>query len=314
MADIGFPISREAACCGIYIYLGSTRVGMKSKEQLRSDYLRMYEDNYKRGLERRRKKLLEQRARDNIVSSPTNSSVESSANSFLSMFENIPRIVEKAPIIIEDDWSSYDGAVWEEPIAESQKKYAPKVEEVYRNWVSHGVELFSLAVRIEPKVVTTEVVSTNTESVIWDEPEEVEWSIDEDMENTDESLEGGTVDSSKSDDVWADDSIWGQEKSDSEQFTNVQKSMVEQTKNRSVQTPKTFSEVKNVPKPPKDSIPQPVRLDENSIRDFVKSHKLCSESDICNAFSGVDNVRVRSVIKSALRKYKIFEKHGRFTV
>lgn len=369
MEAISFPISREAACCGIYIYLGSTRVGMKSKEQLRSEYLRKYEDSYKSGLERRRKKLLEQKPSCVKASAPVKDSDVASASSFLSMIGGLPKTSKVNELVIDNDMYFQYSAIWVKPAANNvTEKSKDPIE-----WAVNGVELFSIVV--EKPVETVQNFTSDegfieeesniwedAESDIWNEPaEESEVTFEESEVCEDDIWEGSSENEVTSDDIfessdevdWGDDDIWididsnveleSQEES-AKEIVEVSSPQLESSnrryerptervpfknpegaQSRSIPTAekvlkeqastknKSFADVKNI-KP--STLPaQPAsRLDENAVRDFVKSHKLCSESDIISAFSGYDRVKVKSVIKSALRKYKIFEKHGKFTV
>ena len=326
METIGFPISREAACCGIYIYLGSTRVGMKSKDALRTDYLRMYEDNYRADLERRRSKKKQQRARDEEIPSPASVSEGVSASSFLSMLNSIPKVPEKPAIIIDVDFSTFDvGATWEEPI-EERIVVKSTVADAPVDWTPHGVELFSIKVNISVKSVETKQHNDlweDSDEDIWDGSDSDVWEDDSEEEEPiikpNEPVQNIVDDSiwEDDDDTWVSD----EDEEHEEPLTPVIEKPISQPKpassvpkNQATYKPKTFAEVKNVPKVEPKPSPVLERLDENSIRDFVKSHKLCSESDILSAFAGYDKPKVRNVIKSALRKYKIFEKHGKYTV
>lgn len=393
MEAISFPISREAACCGIYIYLGSTRVGVKSKEQLRSEYLRKYEDSYKSGLERRRKKLLSQMASSKNAPKPASSSNVVSASSFLSMIGSIPKASKKDAIVIENDDCLQYMAEWVKPVVDNIIKESKEPVE----WVVKGTELFSIVVE---KPVDT-VQNSTSEDTLFDESSEV-WSEDVSEEawvgNSEGVVEPETDDTWSEGDLvwndepeentiweepedvveekgtgvdWASDSIWDDnatediwwssedEKPKKEPIVEPKctrkhpfeshKTSVDSIENSpkmgisyreskrfedrnpntrhespKMGTPKesssvnrtqfkSFSEVKNVEPTPVVK-PTITRLDENAIRDFVKSHKLCSEEDILSAFGNHDRVKVKSFIKSALRKYKIFEKHGKFTV
>ena len=314
MEAIGFPISREAACCGIYIYLGSTRVGMKSQEDLRSDYLRKYEDNYKAGWKKRKQKMLQQRAR--AEESPSPVAVDATPNSFLSMVNNLPKAPEKPAIIIDVDLAHFEiGATWEEPYEEPVAK-APVSTEPIREWVSNGVELFSITVE---KPQTQGTTSTET-TVEWGDEDEVIWEEDA----SEPEGVGGPVEVAETgeDDLWedSDEADWVLEEDDEDfeeepvAVTQVVEPPKQVEKKPAEFKPKTFEEVKQAPKPVQQPVQPSIRLDENGVRDFVKAHKLCSESDIFNAFPGQDRNKIRLVIKSALRKYKIFEKHGKFTV
>lgn len=322
MEAISFPISREAACCGIYIYLGSTRVGMKTKEQLRTDYLRMYEDSYKSGLEKRRQKKLNQRAREAEIPSPVDTSNVATAGSFLSMISSLPKAPEKPAIAIENDLLFELGEKWVAPLVKSRVVS----QEEPTNWVSNGVELFSITVEKPASRVEDEEVWSEPEDVFEDASEDI-WEPGDAVTESDDVFEDApegsadSVDWEDGDDLWEpEEDAWEPEEVIPTSQPKVEKSVVRAEKPPvSVERPispkqKTFSDVKAAPKPVVQAPVSATRLDENAIRDYVKAHKLCSESDIFSAFPGHDKVKVRTVIKSALRKYKIFEKHGKFTV
>lgn len=331
MEAIGFPISREAACCGIYIYLGSTRVGIKSREQLRSDYLRMYEDSYKSGLERRRQRTLQQRARGDEASSPIGSSNVATAGSFLSMISGLSKPTTKTAVVIENDYQFEIGEKWVSPVCHLSQN-SPKEE---YEWVVNGVELFSISV--EKTVDTVQKSTTDVSESLWavESSSEDSWSDDDVWESVEEPIDivnegsDSAIDWEVSDieeeefiedekDLWKEPEpkntmvetpVFVERRPEKETSREVGS-----TKSPTATKPKSFSEVKKAPEPTVSASVISSRLDEDSIRDFVKSHKLCSESDIFSVFSSHDRAKVRSVIKSALRKYKIFEKHGKFTV
>lgn len=353
MEFIRFPISREAACCGIYIYLGSTRVGMKSKEELRSDYLRKYEDNYRAGWEKRKAKMLQKCSKDKESLDSISEKDKAEIMSLLSALNDLCSPKEKPEIVISDDpYSGGIGAVWVEPEEEeirnpeqpakkwvfpesadtvaseqpakkcvihglelfsvdvknsnkpefssntvsSESFEASEVSEPAKKWVIHGLELFSVEVK-KPKTPDNQRKEVLTDDSDLFEPEE----------ETSEESDGY-------EDLWEDD-----ESQDfvPEEDVYVAPEPVKATKSvhsQEAKVPEVKQTVVATQESRKTTSSVNLRLDENGIRDFVKQHKLCTESDIVRAFEGYDKNKVHLMVKSALRKYKIFEKHGRFTV
>lgn len=360
MEFIRFPISREAACCGIYIYLGSTRVGMKSKEELRSDYLRKYEDNYRAGWEKRKAKMLQKCSKDKESLDSVSEKDKAEIMSLLSMLNDLCSPKEKPEIVISDDTNSVGiGAIWVEPEEEeirnpeqpakkwvipesadtveseqpakkwvihglelfsvdvknsnktefisntvsSESSEASEVSEPAKKWVIHGLELFSVEVK-KPKTPDNQRKEVPTDDSDLFEPEE---DIFEPEEETSEDLDGcedlWEVDETQ-DFVPEEDAYVAPEPVKAPKSVHSQEAKVSEAKQTVVATQESRKTISSVN----------LRLDENGIRDFVKQHKLCTESDIVKAFEGYDKNKVHLMVKSALRKYKIFEKHGRFTV
>lgn len=342
MEFIRFPISREAACCGIYIYLGSTRVGMKSKEELRSDYLRKYEDNYRAGWEKRKAKMLQKCSKGKETLDSIREEDKAEIMSLLSMLNDLCSPKEKPEIVISDDpYSGGIGAVWVEPEEEeirnpeqpakkwvihglelfsvdvensnktefssntvsSESSEVSEVSEPAKKWVIHGLELFSVEVK-KPKTSGNQCKEVPTDDSDLFEPEEETF---EPEEETSEDLDGY-------EDLWEDD-----EPQDfvPEEDAYVVPEPVKATKSahsQEAKMPEVKQTVVSTQESRKTTSSVNLRLDENGIRDFVKQHKLCTESDIVKAFEGYDKNKVHLMVKSALRKYKIFEKHGKFTV
>lgn len=378
MEFIRFPISREAACCGIYIYLGSTRVGMKSKEELRSDYLRKYEDNYRAGWEKRKAKMLQKCSKDKESLDSISEEDKAEIMSLLGMLNDLCSPKKKPEIVIkEDSYSDCIGAVWEEPKEEeirnpehpAKKWVIPKSsdtveseqpvkkwvipesadtveqEQPVKKWVINGLELFSVDVNSFNK---SEFSSNNVSSESFEASEVTEpakkWVIhglelfsvevkkpkthdnqckevptdDSDLFETEEETfepeEETSEDLDGYEDLWDDDEPQGfvpeedayvaPEPVKAPKRVHSQEAKVPEVKQTVVATQESRKTISSVN----------LRLDENGIRDFVKQHKLCTESDIVKAFEGYDKNKVNLMIKSALRKYKIFEKHGKFTV
>ena len=202
------------------------------------------------------------------------------------------------------------------------------------DWVVKGTELFSIQV----SSAIPEVQPTDSSDVLWDDPDEF-WDESEEEfceEPKPEELfssQPPTVEDPEEydwDSVEDEDDIWVPEDTDSSDPV-VPKPPVSKDTGSPATTvapavpkppisespkyiPTTYAEVKTAPKVVQPKSVSVERLDENAIRDFVKANKLCSEGDILSAFSAYDKTKVRSVIKSALRKYRIFEKHGKYTV
>lgn len=360
MEFIRFPISREAACCGIYIYLGSTRVGMKSKEELRSDYLRKYEDNYRACWEKRKAKMLQKCSKDKESLDSISEKDKSEIMSLLSMLNDLCSPKEKPEIVIkEDSYSDCIGAVWEEPKEEeirnpehlAKKWVIPESadtvesEQPAKKWVIHGLELFSVDVKNSnnPGFSSNTVSSGSFEASEPSEPAK-KWVIhglelfsvevkkpktpdnqrkevptdDSDLFEHEEEIFETEEETSEDCDGYED--LWEVDEPQDfvpEEDAYVAPEPVKTTKSIHSQEAKV-SEVKQTVVATQESRKTTssvnLRLDENGIRDFVKQHKLCTESDIVKAFDGYDKNKVHLMVKSALRKYKIFEKHGRFTV
>lgn len=367
MEFISFPISREAACCGIYIYLGSTRVGMKSKEELRSDYLRKYEDNYRAGWEKRKAKMLQKCYKDKESLDSVSEKDKAEIMSLLSMLNDLCSPKEKPEIVISDDpYSGGIGAVWVEPEEEeirnleqpakkwvipesadtvdseqpakkwvihglelfsvdvknsnktefssntvpSESSEASEVSEPAKKWVIHGLELFSVEVK-KPKTPDNQRKEVPTDASDLFEPEEEIFEPEEEISEPEEEI---SEDCDGYEDLWEVD-----ETQDfvPEEDAYVAPEPVKATKSiqsQEAKVPEVKQTVIATQEPRKTTSSVNLRLDENGIRDFVKQHKLCTESDIVSAYEGYDKNKVHLMVKSALRKYKIFEKHGRFTV
>ena len=374
MEFIRFPISREAACCGIYIYLGSTRVGMKSKEELRSDYLRKYEDNYRAGWEKRKAKILQKCSKDKESLDSISEEDKAEIMSLLGMLNDLCSPKKKPEIVIKEDYySDCIGAVWEEPkedeiqkseqyarnwvIPEPSDTGSPEVfvkkwvipessdtgdsEQPAKKWVSHGLELFSIEVNDYNKSEFSgnQVTSVSSEPSVTPEPA-IKWvshglelfsvEVEKHENHGDSGKEALTYNSNlfepeeetqqDSEDFDEVENLWENEDSTDwspEEANYVVSETVKPSKSTPLPEVKVTEVKQNVVVASEPSKPVPtvnMRLDENGIRDFVKRHKLCTESDIVKAFEGYDKNKVHLMVKSSLRKYKIFEKHGKFTV
>lgn len=347
MSVIEFPISRESACCSIYIYSGSSHVGLKSIDELRKQYLSRYEKEYRDGLAKRRKRQL---ATENAVVTQVHENT--SGSDFLQMVANMqPSAVSETEYEedFEDPEGYFEGA---EGDYEDEFVTPSTPDDLLGNdWVSHGVSLFDdEEADIPVKEETVGVSWDNTDDAplddgTEDEDSEFEFPYTDDGDEFEDSFDNG----SKSDSV-ADDSEEDFETDEGDfnfEFpvsdndgTGIRRSKFgrEERGARSERRPtmrrnredfeRRFdgSERKKPEKPVISSEPEkPVvvqepigarvsRLDDNVIRDYVKAHKMCTEKDIVDAFSYMGVSKVRSAIESAKRHSKIFKKHDRFTV
>lgn len=360
MEFIRFPISREAACCGIYIYLGSTRVGMKSKEELRSDYLRKYEDNYRAGWEKRKAKMLQKCSKDKESLDSISEEDKVEIMSLLGMLNDLCSPKKKPEIVIkEDSYSDCIGAVWEEPKEEEIRNHEQPAkkwvipessdtgdsEQPAKKWVIHGLELFSVDAKNsnKPEFSSNTVSSESFEASEVSEPAK-KWVIhglelfsvevkkhenpdnsckevptdDSDLfESEEETFEPGEKTSEDLDgyeDLWEDDEPQDFVPEEDDYVAPEPVKAPKRVHSQEAKVPEVKQTVVSTSENRKTTPSVNLRLDENGIRDFVKQHKLCTESDIVKAFEGYDKNKVHLMVKSALRKYKIFEKHGRFTV
>lgn len=360
MESVGFPISREAACCGIYIYLESTRVGLMSKDALRRSTIKMYEDSYIERFKRRQDKLSQKKSTSEIIPKfyipvENNSNyeisglwsapicgvvdIQNSQHFSLGAFWSIPENLNNA----EDDcnWSSHGIELYSKEVTKKVKKtdFTPPVYTTS----SHGVDLFSINVsKTEESSIADEIKYdmwgnpiSNEDSDLCDVDEidevlEESFEWEEDSTSEDLGIETTVEDSQN----FSYDDLFEDEESEEDcvrtQYNSYNDSTNENESKSSVPNLSSASmtehqKVQQVSKEYKHSNtksyktvekPEPVltRLDENAVRDFIKVNGLCTEQDILKNFSGHDPLKVRSVIKSAARHYKIFEKHGKFTV
>jgi hypothetical protein len=163
-----------------------------------------------------------------------------------------------------------------------------------------------------------------------------EWADEDSLEDSDSGFEWADEDEDESfeaisdsedsfDDSAEDDDSgfeWDDE-DDVVEVVSVDEGIILNTESRShtsVTPPQehllpTFSDVSNgAPPAEKTTIPSKYGpLSESEVRRYVKENRMCTEEDIISAF-GEDREKVKSIINSALRKCKIFNKHGKFTV
>lgn len=365
-----FPLSQEAALCGVYIYTSSTSVGLKSRDALRRDFLSAYEQKYRDSLAKRN--MRRTRQLDSVATEPDQqvlkeSGVAEAPNSAFDFMKAVQGIknaessgvrgstedsvepsqteewvssgVDLFSVVTKEDTHKLDTVDWVSSGTELfsiniSKVETPATVEPSYEWVSHGTELFSVKVPIADSPKVTPVPDVRPEGDdIWDEPSEVVWQEDdggfEDPINDESSF---TTD--EDEDLFEDweEGPYEEEGDYEEDSGNPVVSSVERpvapatpiiNKNpvarpAGVVRTNTTTPPPAAPVPERKSVsagnPPSYKLDENAVREFVKSNRLCTEGDICRAFSDYDPAKVRQCIKSALRKYRIFEKHGRFTI
>lgn len=351
MSVIEFPISRESACCSIYIYSGSSHVGLKSIDALRKEYLSRYEKEYRDSLAKRRKRQL---ATENAVVAQVHENT--SGSDFLQMVANMQ------PSAVSEPEYGDDAVGFEDDLVETDDGLVEDVEncedgfdtmDVSREteWVSHGVSLFDeeddgVPIKEEPVGISWDSSEdAPLDDGTDDEDTEFEFPYTDDGDELEDSFDGESkpdfvVDDSDENFETDEDDFNFEFPASDNTGTSIRRSKFgrEDSGSRSERRPpmrrhredfeRRFdgSERKKPEKPVISSEPEksvavqePIgarvsRLDDNVIRDYVKAHKMCTEKDIVDAFSYMGVSKVGSAIESAKRHSKIFKKHDRFTV